>query len=282
MKKIAIPTTVALFCVNNMAFAQEAIKPIEKGLTFTEIVFLVAVFVICVSLLIITVTLYVLVKKLVNQKEGEIETQSVETSTLTFWQKILSLKPISMEKQMSLGHSYDGIDELDNPTPPWFMFLFYGTIAIAVVYLFVFHVIGDGKVMTTEYAEEISMAQKQNELYMKKFANSINENNVTLLADSKALTKGQEEYTKNCVACHGDKGQGGVGPNLTDEFWIHGGDFKSMYHIISEGVAEKGMIAWKKSLNPLQIQQVASYLYQFRGTKPQNGKEPQGEKYEEK
>ena len=117
---------------------------------------------------------------------------------------------------------------------------------------------------------------------MKKFANSINENNVTLLADSKALTKGQEEYTKNCVACHGDKGQGGVGPNLTDEFWIHGGDFKSMYHIISEGVAEKGMIAWKKSLNPLQIQQVASYLYQFRGTKPQNGKEPQGEKYEEK
>ena len=282
MKKTAIPTTVALFCVKNIAFAQEAIKPEDKGLTFTEIVFLAAVFVICVSLLIITVTLYVLVKKLVNQKEGEIETQSVETSSLTFWQKILSLKPISMEKQMSLGHSYDGIDELDNPTPPWFMFLFYGTIAIAVVYLFVFHVIGDGKVMTTEYAEEISTAEKQNELYMKKIANSINENNVTLLADSKALAKGQEEYTKNCVACHGDKGQGGVGPNLSDEFWIHGGDIKSIYHTISEGVAEKGMIAWKKSLNPLQIQQVVSYLHQFKGTNPENGKEPQGEKYEEK
>lgn len=282
MKKIAIPTAVALFFINNVALAQEAIKPAEKGLTFTEIVFLGAVFIICISLLIITVTLYVLVKKLVNQKEGKTETQSLETEELTFWQKVMSLKPISMEKQMSLGHSYDGIDELSNPTPPWFMFLFYGTIAIAVVYLFVFHVIGDGKIMTTEYADELTMAEKQNELFMKKFSNSINENNVTLLVDSKALSKGEEAYQKNCVVCHGDKGQGGVGPNLTDEFWIHGGDIKSIYHVVSEGVAEKGMISWKKALNSLQIQQVVSYMYQFRGTKPENAKEAQGDKYEGK
>jgi cytochrome c oxidase cbb3-type subunit III len=184
-----------------------------------------------------------------------------------------------MEKDMIMEHTYDGIAELDNPTPPWFMYLFYSTIVIAVVYLFTFHVVGNGKIMTTEYAEEIAVAEKENELYMKKFANAVNENNVIVLRDAKSIEDGGKIYAKNCVACHGDKGQGGVGPNLTDEFWLHGGSTKNIFHTLTEGVPEKGMISWKKTLNPIQIQHLVSFLSRFQGTNPENGKAPQGDKY---
>jgi cytochrome c oxidase cbb3-type subunit 3 len=111
---------------------------------------------------------------------------------------------------------------------------------------------------------------------MKKFANSINENNVSLAKGAKELTEGSQIYLTNCVACHGDKGQGGVGPNLTDKFWIHGGGIKDLFKTITHGVPEKGMIAWNKTLNPLQIQRVASFILTFQGTKPPMAKEHQG------
>ena len=112
---------------------------------------------------------------------------------------------------------------------------------------------------------------------MKQFANSVNEDNVTVTTVAKDLTSGSTIYTTNCVACHGDKGQGGVGPNLTDKFWIHGGGIKDLFKTITHGIPEKGMIAWEKSLNPIQIQQVASYVLTLQGTNPPGAKEPQGE-----
>jgi cytochrome c oxidase cbb3-type subunit III len=198
----------------------------------------------------------------------------------TFWQKVASLKPLSMEKDLEMEHKYDDIAELDNPTPPWFMYLFYATIVFAVFYLIGFHIIGNGKIMTNEYSEEISIAEKAREEYMKKFANAVNEDNVKALTDAKALESGAKIYTQNCVACHGEKGEGKVGPNLTDEFWLHGGAAKNIFHTITEGVPEKGMISWKKTLNPIQVQQVLSYIVSLQGTNPPNPKEPQGEKYE--
>jgi cytochrome c oxidase cbb3-type subunit III len=196
----------------------------------------------------------------------------------TIWQKLAGLRPLKYEKSMMMDHAYDGIVEIDNPVPAWFMTLFYGTIFIGVVYLFTYHVIGNGQIMTTEYKEQMIEGEAVKEAFMKKFAKSINENNVTVLKDSKAIEDGKKLYTQNCVACHAADGGGGVGPNLTDEYWLHGGNVKSIYHTISEGVAEKGMIAWKKSLNPLQIQQITSYIFTMKGTKPANPKEPQGEK----
>jgi cytochrome c oxidase cbb3-type subunit 3 len=156
------------------------------------------------------------------------------------------------------------------------MYLFYSSILFAVVYGFYYHVYLDGNIQETEYKTEVAVAEKAREAYLKKFANSVNENNVTVVKEVKDITEGAQIYTTNCIACHGDKGQGGVGPNLTDKFWIHGGDVKALFKTILQGVPEKGMIAWNKTLNPLQIQKVASYILTLQGTNPPGAKEPQG------
>ena len=197
--------------------------------------------------------------------------------SLGFAKKLeINLKPLEKEKELLMDHTYDDIAELDNPTPPWFMYLFYLTIVFAVVYGAYYHVYQDGNIQETEYKNEVAVAEKAREEYMKKFANSVNEDNVTVVKEGKDLTEGSQIYSTNCVACHGDKGQGGVGPNLTDKFWIHGGEIKDLFKTITRGVPEKGMIAWNKTLNPLQIQKVASYILTLQGTNPPGAKEPQG------
>lgn len=196
----------------------------------------------------------------------------------TFWQKLAGLRPLKYEQTMMMEHAYDGILEIDNPIPAWFMTLFYGSLFVSVLYMFFYHVVGDGQIMTTEYKEQLVEGETIKQAYMKKYASLINENNVTFLKDETSMKEGKKIFTQNCVACHMADGGGGVGPNLTDEFWLHGGSVKSVYHTISEGVAEKGMIAWKKSLNPIQMQQVASYILSLKGTKPAKPKEPQGTK----
>ena len=246
--------------------------------TFYEMILIVVMAVMTLILLVIAFTLQGFVKGLLpKEKENTVYNQALENRT--FLQKVFSLKPLSMEKDMVMEHTYDGIAELDNPTPPWFMYLFYSSFVIAVAFMIMYHVVGDGQIMTTEYAQENVEADQANIAYMKKFANSINENNVIVLTDAKSVETGGKIYAKNCVACHGDKGQGGVGPNLTDEFWLHGGSTKDVFHTLMEGVPEKGMISWKKTLNPIQLQHLVSFLSRFQGTNPDNAKAPQGDKY---
>ncbi len=194
------------------------------------------------------------------------------------WQRVASLHPLSQEKDLIMEHAYDGIAELDNPTPPWFMALFYSTIAIAVVYMIVYHVIGSGDIMVQEYTQEMAAGEQQREDYIKKVAGSINENTVTLAKDAKSLGAGKALFAQYCTACHGANAEGKVGPNLTDAYWLHGGHVKAIFHTITEGVPEKGMISWKRQLNPLQVQQLASYILSIQGSKPAGAKEPQGEK----
>lgn len=196
----------------------------------------------------------------------------------SFWQRMAGLHALSQEKELTLEHAYDGIEELDNPTPPWFMGLFYSTIGFGVIYLFVFHVFKVGDLQTAEYTQEVAMADQQREIYIKKVAGSINENTVAVMKEPKALEAGKAVFLQSCVACHGQQGQGGVGPNLTDEYWLHGGTVKSVFHTITEGVPEKGMMSWKKQLNPLQVQQVASYILSLQGSRPADAKAPQGTK----
>jgi cytochrome c oxidase cbb3-type subunit III len=274
MKKLIIlPLLLVNFSINASIIGYVNTEP-----TVYEAILIGAMAIMTLVLLVIAFTLQGFVKSLLPKEEKNMVLEKA-LEDRTFLQKVFSLKPLSMEKDMIMEHTYDGIAELDNPTPPWFMYLFYSTIVIAVVYLFTFHVVGNGKIMTTEYAEEIAVAEKANELYMKKFANAVNENNVIVLRDAKSIEDGGKIYAKNCVACHGDKGQGGVGPNLTDEFWLHGGSTKNIFHTLTEGVPEKGMISWKKTLNPIQIQHLVSFLSRFQGTNPENGKAPQGDKY---
>jgi len=172
-------------------------------------------------------------------------------------------------------HEYDGIHELDNPPPAWFQFLFYITIAFALFYFINFHVLKKSNSSFDEYMAEVTAAQMQKDELIRSGA-LINENNVALMTETADLSKGKEIFTVNCVSCHGENGGGTVGPNLTDQYWIHGGGIKNVFATVSNGVPAKGMITWKTQLNPKQIQQVSSYVLTFQGTNPVNGKPPEG------
>ncbi|WP_345267915.1 cbb3-type cytochrome c oxidase N-terminal domain-containing protein [Nibrella viscosa] len=250
-----------------------------SGIKTLEDVFLVSVIgiiiLVCSLVLVQAVYLYLTVRALNPPAEAA---QAVEIKPKkTFWQQyVTGLLPMSQENDLMMEHNYDGIHELDNPTPPWFMYLFYGTIAFGVVYLIAYHVISTGDLQIDEYTKEVAIAEQQREAYLKKVAGNINENTVTVLADAKGLESGKALYTQYCTACHGEQGEGKVGPNLTDEYWLHGGQINEIFHTIMEGIPEKGMIAWKNQLNPLQIQQISSYILSLKGTHPANPKEPQG------
>lgn len=177
-------------------------------------------------------------------------------------------------------HSYDGIMELDNKAPAWFQFLFYITIVFAAIYMVNFHVLKKDNLMIDEYIQEMTAAQHEKDLLMKS-GGFINETNVTILNSPEDIKAGKEIFTLNCVSCHGSLGEGTVGPNLTDDYWIHGGGIKNVFATISNGVPAKGMISWKAQLNPKQIQQTASYVLTLHGTKPPNGKAPEGNIYKE-
>lgn len=194
----------------------------------------------------------------------------------TLWEKVLSLKPLSEEKDLEMDHQYDGIVELDNPTPAWFMWLFYGTIIFAVVYLLNYHVFKTGKLQDEEYAIEMKQAAVEQKAFLAKSANQVDENSVKMSTDAEVLKSGKAVFVQNCVACHGENGQGIVGPNLTDEYWIHGEKIGNIFKVIKYGVPEKGMISWEKQLSPKQIADVANYIKSLKDTHPANPKEKQG------
>ena len=239
--------------------------------TFMEIWLISLIFLTGIIILVVTLQLNAALKKLSKDPQAAAEEE------LSWWEKFKGLKPLEQERDLIMEHTYDGIAELDNPTPPWFMYLFYSTIIFGFIYGAYYHVYQDGNIQEAEYKTEVAAAEKAREAYMKQFAHSVNEDNVVVVKEAKDLTEGSQIYSTNCVACHGDKGQGGVGPNLTDKFWIHGGGIKDLFKTITHGIPEKGMIAWEKTLNPLQIQKVASYILTLQGTNPPGAKEPQGE-----
>ncbi len=183
--------------------------------------------------------------------------------------------PIEKEKDIMFDHDFDGIKELNNSIPPWFNILFYGTIVIAVIYFVNYHVIGSGNVMVDEYVNEVKIANDKREALIRTGA-FVNENNVELLTDAAELDKGKQIYTNNCLSCHGPDAGGTVGPNLTDQNWIHGGGIKNVFTTIKNGVPAKGMISWQTMLTPKQMQQVGSYILNLQGTKPAIGKPPEG------
>lgn len=195
-----------------------------------------------------------------------------------FWNKVLSLRPLEEEKDMLIEHEYDGIKELDNPTPAWFMVLFYGTIVFGVAYLLIYHVFSIAPLQEDEYKAEIAQAEIAKKEYLSRAANLIDENTVTLVKDGAVLKEGEAIFKQNCAACHGDKGQGMVGPNLTDDYWLHGGNIKAVFKTIKYGVTAKGMPNWDKQLSAKQLSEVANYVKSLQGTNPPNGKEPQGDK----
>jgi cytochrome c oxidase cbb3-type subunit 3 len=193
------------------------------------------------------------------------------------YQKLVGGRPMEEEGEIILDHNYDGIKELDNSLPPWWLYGFYATILFGVIYMVRFHILGADD-QFAEYEIEYAEAQRAIEEYKKTAKNLVDVNTVELLTDAADLSAGKKIFEANCVACHMADGGGGIGPNLTDEYWILGGGIKNVFNTISEGGrAGKGMVSWKTDLKPLEMAQVASYLLQFQGTTPAKPKDPEGE-----
>jgi cytochrome c oxidase cbb3-type subunit 3 len=186
-------------------------------------------------------------------------------------------EPIENEGELLLDHDYDGIKELDNNLPPWWVYLFYACVVFAVVYLVRFEIMGaDDQEM--ELKKEMAQAKIEVEEYMKTAPDLTDEKTVTLLTDAAALAEGKTIYTTNCAACHRADAGGQIGPNLTDDQWILGGGIKNLFHTINNGGRDgKGMIAWKGTLKPKEMQKVASYIISLKGSNPVDPKAPEGE-----
>lgn len=195
----------------------------------------------------------------------------------TTYEKLLGQKPMEVEAEIILDHSYDGIKELDNNLPPWWVWGFYMSIVFAIVYLLRFEVF-DGYTQLDELETELAEAKTAIETYKKTAKNLVDADTVELLTEASDLSAGKIVYETNCVACHMADGGGGIGPNLTDPEWILGGGIKNVFHTVSEGGRSgKGMIAWKAQLKPLEIAQVSSYVLTLQGTTPANPKAAEGD-----
>ena len=194
-------------------------------------------------------------------------------------QKLTKTRPIAAEGELLLDHDYDGIKELDNDLPPWWKYLFIGSVIWGFAYFIHYEMLG-GDNQEMELKKEIAEAQIALEEYKKTAPDLMDAESVTLMTDAGDLAKGKAIYEMNCAACHKIDGGGQIGPNLTDDHWILGGGIKNVFHTIAEGGRDgKGMVAWKAMLKPTEMQQVASYVLSLQGTNPADAKAAEGDLY---
>jgi cytochrome c oxidase cbb3-type subunit III len=171
------------------------------------------------------------------------------------------------------NHEYDGIRELDNDLPPWWKWLFYITIVFAIVYmvrLFVFQ--SDDLVQQTEYDQEMAQVAS-----LAPTTSQTQAFELKVLTDQVSLTNGKAIFDKICSVCHLIDGGGLVGPNMTDDYWIHGNTLENMFTTVTNGVLDKGMVPYKDQYSPTQRLEVISYILTLHGTTPATPKAPQGE-----
>lgn len=191
--------------------------------------------------------------------------------------KLTRTVPIENEASLLLNHDYDGIKELDNNLPPWWVYSFYACIVFAAVYLVRFEIMGaDNQEM--ELKKELAQAKIEVAEYMKNAPDLMDEKSVTQLTEPADLAIGKTLFENNCAACHRADAGGQIGPNLTDDHWILGGGIKNIFHTITNGGRDgKGMISWKGTLKPKEIQKVASYIMSLKGSNPKDAKAPDGD-----
>ena len=219
------------------------------------------------------------------QEQGiELPEETEKAQTESFWKRQYkrwtNVVPVEKEEEITFDHNYDGIRELDNSLPPWWVAMFFLTIAFGGVYMLYYHVTGMGMGSAAAYEAEMKEAQIAVAAFQAKQAQRVDEENLAPLTADGDIAAGQSLFKANCIACHGALGEGGVGPNMTDAYWIHGGGIKNIYLTIKNGVPEKGMIAWKNQMRPTDMHRLASYILTLQGTNPPNGKAPEGEPYQ--
>ncbi|MFA6944703.1 MAG: cbb3-type cytochrome c oxidase N-terminal domain-containing protein [Pedobacter sp.] len=282
--------TIAILFAGTPLWAAEAPAGGTSGNIFSEI--LIVLFLIALLLLIVSVVLLKTVQVMAKEIKTPVllpveeparmleygEWEQLKKTETSIWSKLMGLRPLSEEKDMMLDHEFDGIVELDNPTPAWFMGLFYASILFAIVYLLNYHVFEWSPLQDEEYAIEMKTADAEKATLLAKSGDIIDENSVKASSDAGIIAAGKAVFTQNFIACHGPLGEGTVGPNLTDDSWIHGGTVNAIFKTIKYGVPEKGMISWEKTLTPKQTSDVANFILSLQGTNPPNPKAPQGVK----
>ena len=238
----------------------------------SDIYFLVVINIILLGIIVYLKSMFnklVALVKTEKQKEKEVVAAPLKKIN----QVLTDVVPIEEEHKILLDHEYDGIRELDNNLPPWWVWGFFATIVFAIIYLFNYHIFETGDLQYKAYEKEMKKADAEVKAYLSKMAMNVDETNVTLLTEGGEIAKGKALFDANCVACHNSKGEGNIGPNLTDKNWIYGFDIKEVFKTIKLGTAN-GMPEHNSKFNPIQLQQVASYVLNLPETK---GKAPQGE-----
>ncbi len=178
-----------------------------------------------------------------------------------------------------LEHAYDGIQEYDNPLPRWWVALFWLTIVLTPLYILYYH-FGPGPLAHDRYdAEMVAFYDKQAQelLAMGEITEATL---VGLTGDQSMMNSGKKIFQGKCATCHGMFGEGGIGPNLTDRYWLHGGQYMDIYRTVREGVPTKGMLAWERQLRPAELLAVSSWVGALLGSEPPNAKPPQGDAFE--
>lgn len=268
------PSVLGLLNVGSGSFHNDVFM---VAMAITLIIILIAVLVINKSVQ----TIYRVSMPEVYAQEREAKNQQKSLrlqKRKRFWEGLFGLHKLEKEEELKIqDHEYDGITELNNPIPLWFNLLFYSTVVFGFMYLLTYHVFGWGLNQDQEYEIEMAQAETARQEYLAQAADLIDENTVEVDPTGALAANGKAIFTANCAACHGANGEGGIGPNLTDRYWLHGGEIKDIFKVIKYGVPDKGMVPWEQTLTPGQIAEVSNYIITLRDTNPANGKEPQGE-----
>lgn len=278
---------LVLLFISPDLFAQETVEQIVQpvsqaigGLSASTFYLMASViFLELFIILALSINVRFMVKTEKEKIAMELSAEKINKPKISWWTRFNRFKPLEQESSIDLGHDYDGIRELDNRLPPWWLYGFYVSIIFAGVYLWRFHVSHTGPSSQQEYERSVQTAELKIQEYLKKKGDAVNENTVTILTGADDIIAGKKIFTSSCSACHKEAGGGDVGPNLTDDYWLHGGDVKSIFKIVKYGI--NAMPQWQNAYSNKQLAQVSSYVKSLRGTNPSNAKEPQGELYKE-
>lgn len=279
-KKLPLVIILSLLSSSLFAQASEAAPKVNPFENLDLYILGTVVFLLFIVVLVLVRTLFILMGIKKTEEAAALNPDGSPSKVRTWFQKFNETVPIEDEASLDMSHDYDGIRELDNKIPSWWTWAFFTFVLFGVVYLYRMFISETLPDQFTELAKANEIAEVQKAAYLKKGANNVDETNVVMLSDAE-IGEGAALYAKNCIACHGDKGQGGVGPNLTDEYWIHKGGIKDIFYSIKYGWQEKGMKPWKEDFSPSQIAQLASFVRKLKGTNPPAPKEKQGELYTE-
>ena len=273
MGLIAASNVASAFTFNGPGVAEEGMPwlIIENS----DLYILISINVVLLGVLVYVRSLF---KQFMNIINPPVVVEEKPILTLKKLNKILTdTVEIEEEASILMDHEYDGIQELDNNLPPWWVWGFYATIVFAVIYLFNYHILGTSDLQVKAYEKEMAQSKKDIDAYLSKMAMNVDETTATLLTEPAQIASGKGIFEVNCISCHNPKGEGNIGPNLTDKFWLYGNDVKDLFRLIKNGNAN-GMPEHASKLNPIQIQEVASFVLSLPYTK---GKEPQGPEVKE-